>query len=118
MALLCGKQYKMQMQQDFGGGVYENRLWSPTAILVNVEGVRTRFKLKVASRNGLKHCTACASSFAVLEHDENTVAGYQLDNYGHVIKGETKHGNPCPVRLSHWSIKDPKEHTCFSQLKS
>lgn len=45
----------MQMQQDFGGGVYENRLWSPTAILVNVEGVRTRFKLKVASRNGLKH---------------------------------------------------------------
>lgn len=85
MALLCGKQYEMQMQQDFGAGVYENRFWSPTAFLVSVERVRTRFKLKVTSRNSLKHRTACASSFAVLEHDENTVAGYKLDDYGHVI---------------------------------
>ena len=76
--------------------LYENSLWSPTAFLVNAEGVRTRFKLKVSSRNGLKNHTPCASSFAVLEHHENTVAGYKLDN-SHVIKGEMKHGNPCPV---------------------
>lgn len=81
------------------GGVYENRVWFSTASLVKAEKVRTRFKLKVTSRNGLKNRTACVSSFAVLKHDENTVAGYKLDNYSHVIKGETKHGNPCPVRL-------------------
>lgn len=85
------------MQEADAARLYENSLWSPTAFLVNAEGVKTKFKLKVASRNGLKNHTPYASSFAVLEHDKNTVAGYKLDNHGHVIKGDTKHGNPCPV---------------------
>lgn len=75
------------IQEADAASLYENSLWSPTACLVNAEGIRTRFKLKVASRNRLKNHTPCASSFAVLEHDKNTVAGYKLDNHGHVIKG-------------------------------